>query len=96
MMIEVYRYLSKGWVSDYWISPQYLFNYPGFYFLEALPGDGMIYLFWRNGCNRIFHYHRTFYKTIMPIICFGIFIPISIRSNSLSQSFLFNHAIELD
>ena len=54
MMIEVYRYLSKGWVSDYWISPQFLFNYPGFYFLEALPGDGMIYLFYGMGVMAFF------------------------------------------
>ena len=54
MMIEVYRYLSKGWVSDYWISPQFLFNYPGFYFLDALPGDGMIYLFYGMGVMAFF------------------------------------------
>ena len=54
MMIEVYRYLSKGWVSDYWISPQFLFNYPGFYFLEALPGNGMIYLFYGMGVIAFF------------------------------------------
>lgn len=49
MIIEVYRYLSKGWVTEYWIHPVFLFNYPGFEFLEVLPGNGMIYLFYGMG-----------------------------------------------
>ncbi len=54
MMIEVYRYLSKGWVHDYWINPQFLFKYPGFYYLDVLPDNGMIYLFYAMGLTALF------------------------------------------
>lgn len=53
MMIEVYRYIANGWVSDYWIKPSFLFKYPGFDFLQVLPNDGMIYLFYAMGVSAL-------------------------------------------
>ena len=83
MMIEVYRYLSKGWVSDYWISPQFLFNYPGFYFLEALPGDGMIYLFYGMGVMAFFIIIGLFTRLSSLFFALAFSYQFLLRSNPL-------------
>ena len=86
MMIEVYRYLSKGWVHDYWISPQFLFKYPGFYYLEALPGDGMIYLFYAMGIMALFITLGLFTR----LSCFLFALAFSYQF-LLEQSHYLNH-----
>ena len=41
---EALDYLAKGWVSRYWIEPAFNFKYSLFPWVQALPGQGMIYL----------------------------------------------------
>ena len=35
------RYLLYGWVDDYWVEPAWHFTYPGFGWLEPLPGPAL-------------------------------------------------------
>ena len=42
---EVYRYFSHGWISRYWIEPQFHFTYYGFSWVKPWPGNGM-YIHW--------------------------------------------------
>ena len=38
MAWEAYRYLAAGWVSAYYIKPDFTFKYMGFEWVEPLPG----------------------------------------------------------
>ncbi len=54
MLVEVYRYFNNNWIQEYWIEPTFNFAYYPFQFLEPLPGDGMIILFWILGVLSVF------------------------------------------
>ncbi len=54
MLIEVYRYFDKGWITRYWIKTDYNFPYWPFHFLKPLAGDGMYYLFVLMGILSVF------------------------------------------
>ena len=41
MAWEAYRYLAAGWVSIYYIDPDFTFKYMGFEWVEPLSGAGM-------------------------------------------------------
>ena len=45
MLVEVYRYWSKGWIHKYYIAPEFLFKFWGFEWVKVLPGNGMYYVF---------------------------------------------------
>lgn len=45
MLWEMFRYLSKGWITEMFTRPTYHFNYWPFDFLSPLPGNGMTWLF---------------------------------------------------
>lgn len=38
---EASRYLMYGWIDDYWVEPGWHFTYPGFGWLEPLPGPAL-------------------------------------------------------
>lgn len=44
MLLEVWRYLDRGWVRRYWIDPEFHFTYYGFDWVKPLPGEWMIAL----------------------------------------------------
>lgn len=54
MLWEVYRYFDSGWIHRYWIEPIFNFKYGGFFWVEPLPGDGMVWLFYLLGLLSIF------------------------------------------
>ena len=43
-LVEVYRYVSKGWVDRYWSDPEFHFTYTGFGWVQPLPEGGMFVL----------------------------------------------------
>lgn len=45
MLWEVVRYVDHGRIHRYWIEPDFHFHYPGFGWIEPLPGVGM-YVLW--------------------------------------------------
>jgi len=46
---EVWRYFHYDRVFRYYIDPIFYFHYDGFHWLQPLPGDGMIWLFYYLG-----------------------------------------------
>lgn len=54
MLWEVFRYLSKGWVADYFIAPKFWFTYWPFTFIQPWPGDGMYVHFILMGLFALF------------------------------------------
>lgn len=46
---EVYRFISFDLVRRYWIDPEYNFRYTLFSWLEPLPGESMVWLFYALG-----------------------------------------------
>ncbi len=44
MMIESYRYWSKGWIDSQFIEPHFHFKYYGFEWVQALDGSGMYWI----------------------------------------------------
>jgi vitamin K-dependent gamma-carboxylase len=45
MVIEVIQYFVNDWIGRYYIEPSFLFRYPGFGWVDPLPGSGMYWLF---------------------------------------------------
>lgn len=43
-LVEVWRYVSKGWVDRYWTDPEFHFTYTGFGWVRPLPEGGMFVL----------------------------------------------------
>jgi hypothetical protein len=41
MLWEVWRYWTYGWISEYYIEPDFHFKYIGFEWVEPWPGDWM-------------------------------------------------------
>jgi hypothetical protein len=45
MLVECWRFWSKGWIERYYIEPDFLFKYYGFAWVEPWPGEGMYWHF---------------------------------------------------
>lgn len=41
MLWDIWRYYQNGWISQYYLEPEFLFKYYGFEWLQPWPGDGM-------------------------------------------------------
>ena len=41
MAVEAYRYLTSGWIRQYWIDPGFYFTFQGFDWVKPWAGDGM-------------------------------------------------------
>ncbi len=41
ILADVIRYFKNGWISAYWIQPEFNFTYLGFDWVKPWPGDGM-------------------------------------------------------
>jgi vitamin K-dependent gamma-carboxylase len=49
MLWEVWRYLSYGWVEQFYIVPRFHFTYYGFDWVKPWSGDGMVWHFYALG-----------------------------------------------
>ena len=45
MLVECWRFWSKGWIERYYIEPEFFFKYYGFEWVEPWPGSGMLWHF---------------------------------------------------
>ena len=71
MAWQAWRYLSKGWVEKYWITPDFHFKYPWFEWLDPLPGDGMIVLFYALGLLAVFVAAGFLYRLSAALLFVG-------------------------
>lgn len=71
MLVEVYRYFSYGWIERYYISPEFLFKYFGFEWVQVLPGIGMYLHFLGLGVLAILIILGLWYRWVMPLFFLG-------------------------
>ena len=45
MLVECWRFWSKGWIERHYLAPDFFFKYYGFGWVEPWPGDGMYWHF---------------------------------------------------
>jgi uncharacterized membrane protein YphA (DoxX/SURF4 family) len=45
ILISTLRFILKGWITEFYITPQYFFTYYGFDFIHPLSQDGMFIVF---------------------------------------------------
>lgn len=69
MLWEVFRYFDKGWISRYWMEPQFYFTYNFFHWVQPWGGDGMYYHFLVLGILAIF-IAIGFYYRISTVLFF--------------------------
>ncbi len=72
MVVEVYRYLSKGWVQLFWMQPKFLFKYYGFEWVQPWPGDGLIYHWYVLGALAALITLGLFYRVAAALFFVGI------------------------
>ena len=71
MFWEVIRYYQYGWISRYYMQPDFFFSYPGFGFLSPLDGNGMYIHFMLLGVLSLFIMLGLFYRVSMALFFLG-------------------------
>ena len=71
MLWELWRVWHYGWIRAYWIAPTFHFKYHGFGSVEALPGNGMYYLFAMLALLALLTLVGCFYRISMVLFCVG-------------------------
>lgn len=62
MCWHVYKFVSRGWVQHFFIDPKFHLKFPGFAWIEPLPGDQMWYLFYVMGLAAVAITLGVFYR----------------------------------
>jgi vitamin K-dependent gamma-carboxylase len=86
MLWEVFRYAGYGWIRYKYIDPVYHFAYPGFEWVQRLPGDGMYLHFAVLGVLAVCIMVGLFYRaaTVLFFVAFTwLFL--------LDQAYYLNH-----
>lgn len=89
MAWEAWRYLRAGWVHKYYIAPNFLFKYIGFEWVQPLPGNGMIYLYWvmfAAGIGISLGFYYRFWSTVYFVTHTWAFL--SAAANYLNHAYL--------
>ncbi len=45
MLVEVWRFYDRDWITRYYVDPDFMFKYYGFGWVQPWPGDGMYWHF---------------------------------------------------
>lgn len=86
MLYSTIRFISMGWVHIFYIMPKYLFPFEGFYWLKALPANGMYVVFMLMVLSALFVLLGFFYR-ISSIVFFLSFTYVELldKSNYLNH-----------
>ncbi len=86
MLYSTLRFISMGWVDSFYIKPSFLFPFEGFYWLDALPANGMYVVFMLMVLSAAFILLGFFYR-ISSIIFFLSFTYVELldKSNYLNH-----------
>lgn len=76
LFIEVCRFFEKGWVKQYFITPQFFFSYPGLEWIRPWPGNGM-------------YWHFAFMGVAALLLMLGIGSRIAAAALCLSFTYMF-------
>ena len=71
MVWQAVRYLSQGWVRKNWIGHDFHFKFPLFEWVQPLPGDGMIVLFWVLAALALFVAAGFLYRLTATLLFLG-------------------------
>ena len=71
MLWEVYRYLTHGWISRYYIEPIINFTYYGFSWVRPWPGRGMYFHFYALGALAFCILVGFFYRIAATLFFLG-------------------------
>lgn len=71
MLWEVFRYWSAGWISEFYIQPNFLFKYYGFEWVHPWPGDGMYVHFAVLGVAALFIAAGFLYRLSIVVFFLG-------------------------
>lgn len=71
MLIEVYRYFSKGWIDGHFTKPAFHFKYYGFSWVEPLSSAGMHVVFALLGACAILMTIGLFYRVAALLFWLG-------------------------
>ncbi|MEN7550636.1 HTTM domain-containing protein [Rapidithrix thailandica] len=62
MLVNILRFMAKGWVKQLYIDPQFYFKYYGFEWVHPLGGNGMYIVFVLMGLSALFLLLGWYYK----------------------------------
>ncbi|REJ86881.1 MAG: vitamin K-dependent gamma-carboxylase [Planctomycetota bacterium] len=71
LLWEVVRFFSYGWIRSYYIDPPVHFTYPGFAWVQPLPGEWMYGFFAVMGLLALCVMVGFAYRLSMPLLTFG-------------------------
>lgn len=71
MLWEVWRYTSRGWVTAFYLDPDWLFPYAGFEWVTPWPGEGLHWHFMALGVLAAMIALGLFYRLAMPLFLLG-------------------------
>ncbi|MFY0568690.1 HTTM domain-containing protein [Archangium lansingense] len=72
MVVEVFRYLSRGWVKSYYIEPAFFFSYYGFDWVNPWPGNWMYVHFAALGVLGAMLALGLLYRVAAPLFWLGV------------------------
>ena len=71
MLVEVYRYFDKGWITKYFVTPEFHFTYYGFSWVKPWAGYGMNIHFIALGVLALFIMCGLFYRLATILFFLG-------------------------
>jgi vitamin K-dependent gamma-carboxylase len=89
MVVEVLRYARYGWIRRYYIDPPFTFGYPGFEWVQPLPGPGMYALFVVLGIAGAMIAVGLFYRIATTVFAIGIsYVFLLDQTNYLNHMYM--------
>lgn len=71
LLWEVWRHVSKGWVTAYYVDPAFNFTYSGFSWVRPLPAVGMVAVFAVLGVAAVLFTVGAWYRTSAIVLALG-------------------------
>lgn len=71
MLIAVVRFFAHGWITEFYVRPDYLFTYPGLSFITPWPGWGMYVHFALLGVLAVLFAAGIAFRMAAALFCLG-------------------------
>jgi hypothetical protein len=86
---ETLRYVSYGWITEYWIEPTFFFTYQGFDWLTPWPGAGMYLHFMALGSLALCVASGFLYRVTAALFTVGVaYVFLLDKANYLNHFYL--------
>ncbi len=86
MFISILRFILKGWVTDFYVTPQFFFTYYGFEWVRPLGETGMFALFYLMAVAALCVLFGFFYRaaSVIFFLCFT-YVELIDKTNYLNH-----------